>query len=465
MHVSREDWQRIMDIFDRAVDLPPAERSALLHIECGGDADLRGYILQLLEADDRSSGDSSQGSQPLGNGMIGTVLSHNQLGAEELSSRMIGTTLSHYRIEAELGRGGMGVVFRAYDTHLRRRVAIKVLTGEVASLGGAASAVLAEARAASALNHPSIVTIYEVGEHNDQHFIVMELLSGTDLRSLIRAKSVELKSVFRIGAQIAEALHAAHSEGVIHGDVKPENVMVLSNGQVKLLDFGIARQFSVTAITISLQSEKIRNQDRDRGFAATLAYAAPEALRSSRIDHRADLYSLGVLLFELATGSRPFDAPSPAALIEQILHQPVPDLIPSTNGLGARLGDVVKRLLAKEPEARYQSAYEIQVELAVAEREFEVGPIISSAQGNKRSLAVLPFRLLTPDPASEFLSVALADALINQLSSYREIIVRSTNSILRYANRMVDPLLAARELNRSSSRDWRNREISPVQSG
>jgi serine/threonine-protein kinase len=275
----------------------------------------------------------------------------------------------------------------------------------------------------------------------------MELLSGTDLRSLIRAKSVELKSVFRIGAQIAEALHAAHSEGVIHGDVKPENVMVVSNGQVKLLDFGIARQFNLTAVTMSLQSEKIHDPDRDRGFAATLAYAAPEALRSSRIDHRADLYSLGVLLFELATGSRPFDAPSPAALIEQILHQPVPDFIPSSNGLGARLGDVVKRLLAKDPEARYQSAYEIQVELAVAEREFEVGPIISSAQGNKRSLAVLPFRLLTPDSANEFLSVALADALINQLSSYREIIVRSTNSILRYANRIVDPLLAARELN------------------
>ena len=170
---------------------------------------------------------------------------------------MIGTTVSHYRIEAELGHGGMGVVFQAYDIHLRRRVAIKVLTGEVASLDGAGSAVLAEARAASALNHPSIVTIYEVGEHNGEHFIVMELLSGTNLRSFLKAGHVELKTVFRIGAQIAEALYAAHSEGVIHGDVKPENVMVLSNGQVKLLDFGIARQFTVTTNRIRLQSEKI----------------------------------------------------------------------------------------------------------------------------------------------------------------------------------------------------------------
>jgi serine/threonine protein kinase/Tfp pilus assembly protein PilF len=445
MHIRPQEWQRVMDIFDRAVDLPPAEQSALLRIECAGDA-LREYVLRLLEADQRLSSESSPSLQLPRNELIGAGLWHDKVGAEGLSSRMIGTTISHYQIEAELGRGGMGVVFQAYDTNLRRRVAIKILTEGLASLGDARTTVLAEARAASALNHPSIVTIYEVGEHAGKHFIVMELLSGTNLRSILKAGSLDLRTVFRIGVQIAEALHVAHSEGVIHGDVKPENVMVLPNGQVKLLDFGIAHQFAVTTNSMRLQSEKIC-PERDPCFAATLAYTAPEALRSSRIDNRADLYSLGVLLFELATGSRPFDAPSPAVLIEQILHQSAPDMTPSTDVLGEWLGRIVKRLLAKDPDARYQSAYEIQVELAVAEREFEVGPVISSVQGNRRSLGVLPFRLLTPDPASEFLSVALADALINQLSSYREIIVRSTNSILRYANRIVDPLLAARELN------------------
>ena len=361
---------------------------------------------------------------------------------------MIGTTVSHYRIEAELGHGGMGVVFQAYDTHLRRRVAIKVLTGEVASLDGAGSAVLAEARAASALNHPSIVTIYEVGEHNGEHFIVMELLSGTNLRSLLKARPVELKTVFRIGAQIAEALYAAHSEGVIHGDVKPENVMVLSNGQVKLLDFGIARQFTITTNRIRLQSEKICDPERDPCFAATLAYTAPEALRSSRIDNRADLYSLGVLLFELATGSRPFDAPSPAVLIEQILHQPAPDLTRSTDGPGCRVGRRCQSGCLQRTQKqgislhmRYKSNLPLLRGSSKSDRSY------LSSQDNRRSLAVLPFRLLTPDPGSEFLSVALADALINQLGSYREIIVRPTNSILRYANRTMDPLLAARELN------------------
>lgn len=358
---------------------------------------------------------------------------------------MVDTIVSHYRIEAELGRGGMGVVFRAYDTHLRRPVALKMLTGRIASLGSAGSAVLAEARAASALNHPAIITIYEVGEHNGQHFIVMELLSGTNLRSMLEEGRVDLRIVFRIGTQIAEALHAAHSEGVIHGDVKPENVMVLSNGHVKLLDFGIARRFSITTNTMTLQSGGVC--DHEQRFAGTPAYTAPEALRSSRIDSRGDLYSLGVVLFELAAGYRPFDAASPAALIEQILHQPAPDLKISADGRGAGLGEVVKRLLAKDPDARYQSAHEVQVELAVAEREFEIGPIVLSAQGGKRSIAVLPFRLLTPDPASEFLSVALADALINQLSAHGEIMVRPTNSILRYTSRIMDPLLAARELN------------------
>src|ERR1700745_3468742 len=160
MHIRPQEWQRIMDIFDRAVDLPPAEGSALVQIECGDHAGLREYVLRLLEADRKSSSESSPGGQPPRNELIGEVFGHDQVYAQELSSRMIGTTVSHYRIEAELGRGGMGVVFQAYDTHLRRRVAMKILTRGIASLGDVESAVLAEARAASALNHPSIVTIY-----------------------------------------------------------------------------------------------------------------------------------------------------------------------------------------------------------------------------------------------------------------------------------------------------------------
>jgi serine/threonine protein kinase/tetratricopeptide (TPR) repeat protein len=432
-----------MSLFEAVVRLPPEERDNYLREICPDEPTLAREVIERAAWHDRM-GDFL--SEPLALWQACTWRENEgcEPSTEESSLLMIGTTVSHYVIEEELGRGGMGVVFRAYDAQLQRRVALKILTGRIASLGSAGSAVLAEARAASALNHPSIVTIYEVGEHNGEHFIVMELLSGTNLRSLLNEGPVELKAVFRIGGKIAEALHAAHSEGVMHGDVKPENVMVLPNGHVKLLDFGIARQFSLTTRTITQQSGTVC--DPSRPLAGTLAYIAPEALRQSRIDSRADLYSLGVLLFELATGSRPFDAASPAALVEQILHQPAPDLRLPTDCRSVGLEEVVKRLLAKDPEARYQSAHEVQVELAVAEREFEIGPIVSSVQGGKRTLAVLPFRLLTPDPASEFLSVALADALINQLGAHREVMVRPTDSILRYASRTMDPLLAAREL-------------------
>jgi serine/threonine protein kinase/tetratricopeptide (TPR) repeat protein len=358
---------------------------------------------------------------------------------------MLGTIVSHYRIEAELGRGGMGVVFRAYDLHLQRQVALKMLTERISSVGDTAAAVIAEARAASALNHPSIITIYELGEHKGQHFLVMELLSGRSLRTLLKDGPSDVRTVLRLGTHIAEALHAAHSEGIVHGDVKPENVMVLPDGRVKLLDFGIARRFSVNTQTVTLQTAG--SSDSDRQFVGTLAYTAPEALQSSRIDSRADLYSLGVLLFELAAGRRPFDALAPAVLIEQIVHQPAPELKIATHDRRSELARIVQRMLAKDPGARYQSAHEIQVELAVAEREFEIGPVLSSAVGDKRTVAVLPFRLLTPDPASEFLCVALADALINQLSTRSEIMVRPTSSVLRYAGRIADPFLTARELN------------------
>ena len=262
---------------------------------------------------------------------------------------MVGTLVSHYRIDAELGRGGMGIVFRAYDTHLRRPVALKMLTGRITSRGHEGPAVLAEARVASALNHPAIITIYEVGEHKGQHFIVMQLLSGENLRSTIEKGPVELRTVFRIGAQVAEALHAAHSEGVVHGDVKPENVMILPNGRLKLLDFGIARRYNQSTNTMTLKSGMAQGHD---GWAGTPAYTAPEALQCSRVDLRADLYSLGVVLFELVSGRRPFHAVSLNALVEQILHQPVPDLRLSTDSHTAAIGEVVKRLSCKRSRGK-----------------------------------------------------------------------------------------------------------------
>ncbi len=224
---------------------------------------------------------------------------------------MIGTTIGHYRIEEELGRGGMGVVYRARDERLRRPVALKVLPEEACGHAERRARILAEARSAAALNHPAITTIYEVGEAGEQLFIVMELVSGQTLRAIVSQKPVEARVLARLGAQVAEGLGAAHAIGIVHGDVKPENIMVQPDGRIKLLDFGIARQTAADAVTRT-QTITAANLGGEGQIGGTLAYLAPEQWRGEAVDARADLFSLGVVLYEAAAGYRPFAGPSAA---------------------------------------------------------------------------------------------------------------------------------------------------------
>ena len=359
---------------------------------------------------------------------------------------MIGQKISHYRIEAELGRGGMGVVYRAHDEVLRRDVALKVLSGEMLGQKERRERILAEARAASALNHPGITTIYEVAEEGNQILLVMELAQGRTLRALLAEGPMEPQALARLGASIAETLEAAHDKGVIHGDIKPENVIVQANERTKLLDFGIARQMAAQTLTLTRSAERPVRADDSR-IAGTLAYMAPELLRGEAIDPRADFFSLGVLLYELASGRRPFFGPTVSALMAQILDEPTPPIADARHILPPELGRIIRKLLEKKPEARYQSACEVKVDLANLARDLEIGAILPPAVAGKRALAVLPFKLLTPNPEDDFLSVALADAVINQLSASGELLVRPASTVQRYAKQTIDPLVAASELN------------------
>ena len=214
---------------------------------------------------------------------------------------MIGQTISHYRISAELGRGGMGVVYRAHDERLLRSVAIKILSDATSGSAQTRSRILAEARAASNLQHPGITTIYEVGEDGESIFLVMELVEGRTLRSLLASGPLEPRQIIEIGAQLAESLQAAHSRGVFHGDIKPENIVVQADGRTKLLDFGVARQGIEDAVTKTLTTAV--ESTATPGIQGTLAYLAPEQLRCEPADGRADLYSLGVVIYELAGGT------------------------------------------------------------------------------------------------------------------------------------------------------------------
>ena len=214
---------------------------------------------------------------------------------------MIGQMLGHYRIVSKLGEGGMGKVYRAHDERLHRDVALKLLTGDVAGSMNCRERVLAEARAAAILNHPGIATVYEVGEEGDHVFIVMELVQGETLRQRLTIGPLEPRALVRIGAQIAEGLEVAHTRGIIHGDIKPQNILIQSDGRVKLFDFGIARQIATDTATLTRSAVGLAELPPGL-IAGTLAYMAPEVLRGDPSDTRSDLYSLGVVLFELASG-------------------------------------------------------------------------------------------------------------------------------------------------------------------
>ena len=358
---------------------------------------------------------------------------------------MIGQTISHYRISAELGRGGMGVVYRAHDERLLRSVAIKILSDMSSGSGEARSRMLAEARAASSLHHPGITTIYEVGEDGESIFLVMELVEGRTLRSLLSDGPLDPKRIVEIGAQLAEALDAAHSRNVFHGDIKPENIVVQADGHAKLLDFGVARRGVDDMVTRTISAPV--EVDVTPGIQGTIAYLAPEQLRCEPADGRADLYSLGVVFYELACGRRPFAAPSLAALISQIISGPTTRLKDAAPGAPAAFCAIVDKLLEKEAARRFQSARDLQRELTNISRELELGAYLPAALAGQRSVAVLPFKLLTPNPSDEYLSMALADAVINHLSASGELLVRPAQSVSRYSQRETDPLSAARDLN------------------
>ncbi len=360
---------------------------------------------------------------------------------------MIGQTLSHYLITSELGRGGMGVVYRAHDQLLKRDVALKLMREDVVNHLERRARVLAEARAASALNHPGITTIYDVGESGEHLFIVMELIEGQTLRNRLSSSGpIEARELTRLGAQISEALGAAHSHGVIHGDIKPENIVMQAAGAPKLFDFGIARQIAAETATLTRSVSELNETPRG-SVAGTLAYMPPEILRGEPGDTRSDLYSLGVVLFEIATGHRPFEGPTITSLVAQILHEPAPRLGGADTIVPQELARIVQKLLEKDPGSRYQSARELQVDLTNLQRELELGALLPAAVIGKRAVAVLPFKLLTPNPEDDYLGVALADAIINHIGGGGEVLVRPINTVRRYAKQAVDPLLAAREMN------------------
>ena len=405
-------------------------------------------------------------------------------------------TISHYEMHEQLGQGGMGRVCKAYDTMLDRTVVLKLLAPELMSEEESRKRFLREARLASALDHPNICTIFEIAEVDNQYFIAMQYLPGKTLKKVIGGKPLGLDSVFSIGLQVGDALAGAHAKGIVHRDIKSSNIIITARGHAKVLDFGLAK-----LLTEKGRAEKIEKQpDELTKIGApigTPSYMSPEQAKGERADHRSDIFSFGVVLYEMATGKLPFKGQSNVDVMHAVLHQAHSPAVELNDKIPPDLSAIIDNAMAKKPTGRYQSMQPMLEDLqrlnvalrfgaqgvpdgvttpfALPKRQTSRGFIsrllsrkpslearpnqqqtamrreasgqdFSLTTGTKKTLAVLPFRNLSGDSQSDFYGLSLADSLTVELAQVGLLTVMPSSALSQYQDKTVDPARLRSEL-------------------
>jgi serine/threonine protein kinase/tetratricopeptide (TPR) repeat protein len=459
-------WQKVERLFHAALERPAKQRAAFLESTCSGDAALREQLETLLLSD--AEEDDAVEALP-------SIVAAGWV-AQKQKRLSAGQVLGRYKILGALGAGGMGEVYLAEDVTLSRKVALKLLPSQFTEDPDRLRRFTQEARTASALNHPNIITIHEIGEWENAPFIATEYIEGETLREQMRKRRSLLPEILEIGSQVAGALAAAHASGIVHRDIKPANIMVRTDGYAKVLDFGLAK------LTTAKEDLHVTDPGRVMG---TIGYMSPEQALGEALDHRTDIFSLGVVLYEIATGTHPFAGKSEASIYDAILHKTPARINDANPILPLELDQIIRRALEKAPANRYQTASEFRADLKQlahpadstkplafrpsqrpASRSRRVvitsiaallialgalwwwrtgsGPAITE---NQKSVAVLSFDNLSEDKANDYFAVGMQDEIVTKLAQLRNLKVVSRSSTAKYQQSPRDLRAIARELN------------------